>query len=58
MPKMHCFSKQIFKMGALLLQRPLILGFGDLKLRDVVKFCFFKTIMTKLNFKKSVMTLF
>jgi len=43
MPKMHYFSNKFF---------------GDLKLRDVAKFCFFKLIMTKSNFKKSVITLF
>jgi len=35
---------------------PLIFDCGDLKLRDVAKFIFFKLIMTKSNFKKSVMT--
>jgi len=43
-------------MGALRLQRNLIFNFGDLKLHDVAKFCFFKLIMMKSNFKKSVMT--
>jgi len=37
---------------------PLNRRFGDLKLRDVAKFCFFTLIMTKSNFKKSVMTSF
>jgi len=40
-------------MGA---ERPLIFDFGDLKLCDLTKLCFFKLIMTKSNFKKPVMT--
>jgi len=47
MPKMHYFSNNKNYRP----QRPLIFDFGDLKLRDVVKFCFFKLIMTKSNFK-------
>jgi len=43
-------------MGALRPQLYLFFDFGDLKLRDVAKFCFFKLIVTKSNFKKSVMT--
>jgi len=39
-------------------QHPFIFNFGDMKLRDVSKFCFFKLIMTKSNFKKSIMTSF
>jgi len=38
--------------------QPIIFNFGDLKLRDLVKLCFFKLIMTKPNFKKSAMTWF
>jgi len=34
----------------------LTLNFGNLKFRDLPKLCFFRLIMTKLNFKKSVMT--
>jgi len=53
---------RIFKnrhtMEALCPQRPLTFDFGDLKLRDLAKLCFFKQIMTKSNFKKSVMTSF
>jgi len=45
-------------MDALRPQRPLIFDFGKLKLYDVAKFCFFKLIMTKSNFKKSVITSF
>jgi len=51
MPKMHYFSNKFSKI-------PLNFDFNNLKLRDVAKFCFFKMIMTKLNFKKSVMTSF
>jgi len=45
-------------LGAHRSQRPLIFNIGDLKLRDLIKLCFFKLIVTKLNFKKSVMTSF
>jgi len=38
-------------MGALRPQRPLIFNFGDLKLRNLAKLCFFKPIMTKSNSK-------
>jgi len=44
-PKMHYFNNKFS-------QRPLTFDFGDLKLRVVAKFCFFKLIMTKSNFKK------
>jgi len=37
---------------------PLIFTFGELKLRNFAKLCFFKLIMTKSNFKKTIMTLF
>jgi len=33
-------------------QLPLIFDFGDLKMRDLTKLCFFKLIMTESNFKK------
>jgi len=56
MPKMHYFSNKFSKIARLSApQRSLIFDFGDLKLRDVAKFYFFKLIMTKSNFKKSVM---
>jgi len=42
---MHYFSDKFSKFD-----------FGDLKLRDFAKLCFFELIMTKSNFKKSVMT--
>jgi len=61
MPKMHYFSdkfSKIVKHWGSLPQRLLIFDYGDLKLRDVAKFCFFKLIVTKSNFKKSVMTSF
>jgi len=44
--------------GALRPQRPLIFNFGELKLRNLTKLWFFKPIMTKSNFKKSIMTSF
>jgi len=37
-------------------QKSLTFDFGDLKLRDLAKLWFFKLILTKSNFKKSVMT--
>jgi len=58
---MHYFGKKFSKVsqhGALRFQRHLIFDFCDLKLRDLAKLWFFKLIMTKSNFKKSVMTLF
>jgi len=45
-------------VGFLSPQGPFFFDFDDLKLRDLAKFCFFKLIMTKSNFKKSVMTSF
>jgi len=45
-------------LGALRPQRPLSFDFGDLKLRDLAKLWFFKLIITKSNFKKSLMTSF
>jgi len=56
MPKMNYISNKFLKIAKP--QRSLIFDFGDLKLRDAVKFCFFKLIMTKSNLKKSVMTSF
>jgi len=35
---------------------PLTFNIGDQKLRDFAKLCFFKLIMIKSNFKKSLMT--
>jgi len=35
------FSKNRQALGALRHQRPLIFDFGDLKLRDLAKLCFF-----------------
>jgi len=57
MPKMHYFSNKFSKI-AKHWWFSLIFDFGDLKLRDVTKFCFFKLIMTKSNFKKLVMASF
>jgi len=57
MPKIHYFSNKFSKMssaGNSPPQRPLIIDFGDLKLCNVGKSYFFKLIMTKSNFKKSV----
>jgi len=51
MSKMHYFSNKFSKIAK-------IFDCGDLKLRDMAKFCFFKLIMTNSNFKKSVMTSF
>jgi len=60
MPKMHHFSNKFSKIAnRWWLSAPsalYIFDFGDLTLDDVAKFCFFKLIMTKANFKKSVMT--
>jgi len=56
---MHYFSNkfsQIAKRWGLSAPSAPIFGFGDLNLRDVAKLCFFKLIMMKSNFKKSVMT--
>jgi len=61
MPKMHYFSNKFSKIAkrwGFCTPRPLIFDFSDLKLRDVAKFCFFKLIMTKSNFQRSVMTSF
>jgi len=62
MSKIHYFGNKFSTIAkrwwALRPQSPLIFDVGDLKLRDVAKFCFFKLIMTKSNLKKSVMTSF
>jgi len=67
MPEMHSFSNKfskiakrwgLFALCPLRPQRSLIFDFVVLKLRDVAKFCFFKLIMTKSNFKKLVMKSF
>jgi len=60
MPKMlsNNFSKIAKRWELSAFQRPLIFDFGDLKLRNLAKFCFFKLIMTKSNFKKSIVTSF
>jgi len=62
MPKIHYLSNKFSKIakrwGLSDPQRPLIFDFGDLTLGDVAKFCLFKLILTKSNFKKSVMTSF
>jgi len=64
MPKMHYFSNKFSKIAKQVTnfqkfsKSPLIFNFGNLKLRNVAKFCFFKLIMTKSNFKKSVKTSF
>jgi len=44
--------------GGYLPQRPLIFNFGELKLRNLAKLWSFKLILTKSNFKKSIMTSF
>jgi len=52
------FYKKIFKnreaMGAFRFQPPLAFDVNDLKLRNLAKLWFFKLIMTKFNYKKSV----
>jgi len=53
MSKMHYFRNKF--SGALRLQLYLTFDIGDLKLHNLAKLCFFKLIVTKLNFKKSVM---
>jgi len=50
------FSKIAQALGAHHPQCPLIFNIGDLKLGDLTKLWFFKLIVTKSNFKKSVMT--
>jgi len=44
MSKLHYFSNKFFK---------LTFDFGELKLLDLVKLCFFKRIMTKSMFKNT-----
>jgi len=51
MSKMHYFRTNFQNS-------PITFDIGDLKLRDLVKLWFFKQILTKSNFKKSVKTLF
>jgi len=53
--KMYYFSNKFSKFFQRWAHHP---SAGDLKLRDLVKLCFFKRIMTKSNFKKSVMMSF
>jgi len=59
MPKMHYFKNNfssITKRCSSPLPAPLNLRFWWPEVtRDVAKFCFIKQIMTKSNFKKSVM---
>jgi len=50
--------KNRLALVALRPQRPLMFDFGDLKLRDLAKLWFFKLNMSKLNFRKSLMTSF
>jgi len=52
---MSYFSNNLQKLlstGGSPPQRPLIFDFGDLKLRDLAKLCFFEQIMAKSNFEK------
>jgi len=51
---MHYFSNKFSKIA----KRPLVFNFGELKLRNLAKLCFFKLTMTKSNFKKSIMASF
>jgi len=58
---MHYFSNKsskIAKSGAFRPQLRLTFDVDDVKLRDLAKLWFFRLIMTKSNFEKSVMTLF
>jgi len=59
---MHYFSNKFSKIakrrGLSAPQRPLIFNFGELKLRNFAKLCLFKLIITKSNFKKSIMMAF
>jgi len=60
-PKMHYFSNkfsEIAKRWGFSAPAPLNFHFGELKLCNLAKLWFFKLIMTKLNFKKSIMTTF
>jgi len=60
MPKMHYFINKFSNIAKRWWlsapQRLLIFNIGDLKFRDLTKLWFFKLIVTKSNFKKSVMT--
>jgi len=62
MPKMYYFTNIIFKnrqvLGVFRPLLPLTFNIGYLQFHDLAKLCFFKQIMTKLNFKSIVMTLF
>jgi len=58
MPKTQYFSNKFSKIASAGGPTPLIFYFIDLKLRDLAKLWFFKLIMTKSNFKKTVMTSF
>jgi len=64
MSKIHYFSNKFSKIAKRWVlsvpsgQRPISFDVGDLKLRDLAKLWFFKLIMVKSNFKKSVMTSF
>jgi len=63
MSKMHYFSNKfsnIVKRWGLSapMQRPLTFNIDDFKLRDLATLWFFKLIMTKSNFKKTVITSF
>jgi len=53
MSKMHSFSNKFSKiaLGAETPQRLLIFNIGNLKFRDLAKWCFLKLIMKKSNFK-------
>jgi len=50
---MHYFSNKFSKIAKRCSSPPPAL-FGELKLRNLGKLWFFKLIMTKLNFKKSI----
>jgi len=60
---MHCFSNKFSKIAkrwGLSAPSAPFFNFGELKLHNLAKLCFFKLIMTKSNFKKtkSIMTSF
>jgi len=57
MSKMPYFNNKFSKSpsaGGPPPQRPIYSRFGDLKLRDLPKLCFFKQIMTKSDFKNQL----
>jgi len=59
MSKMHYSNNKFPKIGVLRLQHLLTFDFDGLQLHDLAKLLwFFKLIMTKSNFKKSVMSTF